>query len=209
MSTKKAIAIIEAILFAVGNSVPIDKLSEVLDVDIKKTKKILDEMKTQYEDEQRGIELIFLDDSVQLATKNETYDYLIKIAKTPPKFVLTDTVLETLSIIAYKQPVTRSEIEKIRGVSCDHAIAKLMEYDLIEDVGRLDAPGKPLLYGTTEQFLRSFGVKSIGDLPVISPELEADFRIQAGQEIYGDEKPEGIDSDADANADEEPINVEI
>ena len=93
------------------------------------------------------------------------YEYLIKIAKTPRKMTLTDTVLETLSIIAYKQPVTRLEIERVRGVSCDHAINKLLEYDLITELGRLDAPGRPLLFGTTEQFLRCFGVKSLEELP--------------------------------------------
>ena len=184
MKKKKAFAVIEAILFAVGNSVKIDKLAEVTEIPVKELKKILDEMKKNYEAEERGIEMIFLEDSVQLGTKSETYDYLTKIAKAPSHYALTDTVLETLSIIAYKQPVTRGEIEKIRGVSCDHAINKLIEYDLIEEVGRLDAPGKPLLFGTTEQFLRSFGVKSIGDLPQVSPELEADFRQQAESEAF-------------------------
>ena len=89
---------------------------------------------------------MWLEDSVQLSTKADLYEYLIKIAKTPRKMVLTDTVIETLSIIAYKQPVTRLEIEKIRGVSCDHAINKLLEYELITELGRKDAPGRPLLF---------------------------------------------------------------
>ena len=88
------------------------------------------------------------------------YEYLIKIAKTPRKMTLTDTVLETLSIIAYKQPVTRLEIERVRGVSCDHAINKLLEYDLITELGRLDAPGRPLLFGTTEQFYAAWREES-------------------------------------------------
>ena len=110
------------------------------------------------------------------------YEYLIKIAKTPRKMTLTDTVLETLSIIAYKQPVTRLEIERVRGVSCDHAINKLLEYDLITELGRLDAPGRPLLFGTTEQFLRCFGVKSLEELPELNPVQVEEFKQQAEQE---------------------------
>ena len=108
---------------------------------------------------------------------------MIKIAKVPKKFVLTDTLLETLSIIAYKQPVTRLEIERVRGVSCDHAVNKLLEYDLIMEVGRLDAPGRPLLFGTTEQFLRSFGVKSLEDLPELSAVQVEEFKQQAESEV--------------------------
>ncbi len=183
MDREKALAVTEAILFAVGNSVTIDKLSDVLELEKKEIKEIIRQLKEKYQDFERGIELIELENSVQLVTKDLAYEYLVKIAKTPPKYSLTDTVLETLSIIAYKQPVTRGEIEKIRGVSCDHAINKLLEYDLIEEVGRLDAPGRPLLFGTTEQFLRSFGVKSISDLPTMSPELVEDMKNQAEEEI--------------------------
>ena len=91
--------------------------------------------------------------------------------------------METLSIIAYKQPITRVEIEKIRGVSCDHAVNKLLEYNLIQELGRLDAPGKPLLFGTTEEFLRSFGVHSIDELPVLNPDQVEEFRQQAEEEM--------------------------
>ena len=118
-----------------------------------------------------------------MCTRPEIYEYLIKIAKTPRKYVLTDTLLETLSIIAYKQPVTRLEIERVRGVSCDHAINKLLEYDLITELGRLDAPGRPLLFGTTEQFLRCFGVKSLEELPELNPVQVEEFKQQAEQEV--------------------------
>ena len=101
----------------------------------------------------------------------------------PKKRVLTDVLLETLSIIAYKQPITRVEIEKIRGVSCDHAVNKLVEYDLVAEVGRLDAPGRPMLFGTTEEFLRQFGVTSIEDLPQLNPEKNEEFRSQAEEEV--------------------------
>ena len=210
---KKIFANTEAILFALGNSVQISKLCEVFELNERSLMPILEEMQQKYDDEERGIEMIFLEGSVQLGTKKETYECLTKIAKIPAKYTLTDTVLETLSIIAYKQPVTRAEIEKIRGVSCDHAISKLIEFDLIEDVGRLEAPGHPLLFGTTEQFLRSFGVKSIGDLPAISPELVEDFKHQAENEAYGKtEGDEGDDTDAligdgDVNPEDEPPTI--
>ena len=97
--------------------------------------------------------------------------------------MLTDVLLETLSIIAYKQPITKSEIEKIRGVSCDHAVSKLVEYSLVTELGRLDAPGRPMLFGTTEEFLRSFGVSSIEELPTPAPDLVEEFKQQAEQEI--------------------------
>lgn len=116
----------------------------------------MEELKKQYQKKERGIQLIELEDSYQLCTKPELYDYLIQVAKQPKKHVLTDVLLETLAIVAYKQPVTKIEIEKIRGVKSDHAVNKLVEYDLVCEVGRLDAPGKPLLFGTTEEFLRRF-----------------------------------------------------
>lgn len=182
MERTKAEAVIEAILFTMGDSVEISRLAEVIEEDTKTTKEILAEMQEKYAKEERGISILELEDSVQLCTKAEMYEYLIKIAKAPRKFILTDTVLETLSIVAYKQPVTRVEIERIRGVSCDHAINKLLEYNLITELGRLDAPGRPLLFGTTEQFLRSFGVKSLEELPEMSPVQMEEFKQQAEQE---------------------------
>lgn len=183
MDKDKAKAVLEAILFTMGDSVELGRLAEVIEEDKKTTKAILEEMAQEYLEEDRGICLTTLDDAVQLCTKGELYEYLIKIAKTPKKFVLTDTLLETLSIIAYKQPVTRLEIEKVRGVSCDHAVNKLLEFDLITEVGRMDAPGRPLLFGTTEQFLRSFGVKSIEELPELNAVQIEEFKQQAESEV--------------------------
>ena len=118
-----------------------------------------------------------------MCTNKEYYEYLIQIALHPKKPVLTDVMLETLSIIAYKQPVTRLEIEKIRGVKCDHAVNKLLEYNLIRELGRLDAPGRPILFGTTEEFLRSFGVQALEELPVMDPVKVEDFKAEAEEEI--------------------------
>ena len=183
MEQTKAESIIEAILFTMSEAVEISRLAEVLEVEGKAVKAILQAMEERYREEDRGIMLTWLEDSVQLCTKPQMYEYLIKIAKAPRKMTLTETVLETLSIIAYKQPVTRVEIERIRGVSCDHAINKLLEYDLICELGRLDAPGRPLLFGTTEQFLRCFGVSSIEDLPEVNPVQIEEFKQQAEAEI--------------------------
>lgn len=173
----------EAVLFAMGDSVEIARLAETIEEDVKSTKEILTDMKQRYEEEDRGITLIELEDSVQLCTKPQMYEYLVKVAKTPKKFVLTDTLLETLSIIAYKQPVTKLEIERIRGVSCDHAVNRLLEFNLIMEVGRLDAPGRPLLFGTTEEFLRSFGVRSLDELPELNAVQIEEFKQQAEAEV--------------------------
>ncbi len=183
MERIKQEAIIEAVLFTMGESVEVSKLAEVIEEDTKVTKKIVEEMIEKYQTEDRGVSIIELDGAYQMCTKAEMYEYLIKVASSPRKYVLTDTVLETLSIIAYKQPVTKLEIEKIRGVSCDHAVNRLVELDLIKELGRLDAPGRPLLFGTTEQFLRSFGVRSLEDLPELNAEQIEDFKEQAEEEI--------------------------
>ena len=182
MERTLAKAAIEAILFAMGESVEISRLADAIEEDIKTTRNILEEMTQEYRQEGRGIGITQLDDAVQLCTKAEMYEYLIKIAKAPRKMVLTDTVIETLSIIAYKQPITRVEIERIRGVSCDHAINKLLEYDLITELGRMDAPGRPLLFGTTQQFLRCFGVGSLEELPELSTVQIEEVKQQAEAE---------------------------
>ena len=177
-------AAICAVLFAMGDSVEYKKLAEVIGYSPEETREIVLNMKKKYErNKDFGLTIIELDESVQMCSKTEMYDYLIKVAKTPKNMHLSDTALETLSIIAYKQPVTRAEIEKIRGVSCDHAINRLLEFDLITELGRLNAPGRPLLFGTTEQFLRSFGVKSIDELPVIAPDRLEEFKKEAAEEI--------------------------
>ena len=182
MNEKNYEAIIEAILFTMGESVELDKIAAAIELDKKETKAIIEKMMKHYENPSIGVKIIELDDAYQMCTKSEMYEYLIKIARQPKRHVLTDVLLETLSIIAYKQPITRPEIEAIRGVSCAHAINKLMEYGLVDEVGRLDAPGRPILFGTTEEFLRSFGVASTEELPMISPDKIEDFKKEAQEE---------------------------
>lgn len=176
--------VIESVLFAMGNSVDVKKLASVLGMSVADTKTVIKEMQDEYNsDENRGITIIELEGSVQMCSKTEMYDHLLKIATVPKHYTLTDAVLETLSIVAYKQPVTRIEIEKIRGVNCDHAVNKLLEYGLIAELGRLDAPGRPLLFGTTEEFLRSFGVKSLEELPTVTADRLDQFKREAAEEI--------------------------
>ncbi len=183
MSAKEMEAIIEAILFTMGDSVEVSRIAKVIEQDVKTTKKLIHNLMDRYEEEGRGIHIIELEDSYQMCTKKEMYEYLIQIAKQPKRYVLTDVVLETLSIIAYKQPVTKLEIERIRGVSSDHAVNKLIEYDLVKEVGRMDTPGRPILFGTTEEFLRRFSVQSVDELPGITPEKVEDFKAEAEDEI--------------------------
>ena len=183
MEEKRYEAIIEAILFTMGESVELAKIAAAIELDKEETKKIIDGMIGHYEDPSIGVQIIELDGAYQMCTKSEMYEYLIRIAKQPKKHVLTDVLLETLSIIAYKQPVTKIEIEKIRGVKSDHAVNKLVEYNLVKELGRLNAPGRPILFGTTEEFLRSFGVQALDELPVLSPVQLEDFKAEAEEEI--------------------------
>ncbi len=176
-------AAIEAILFAMGEAVEAGRIAAALEITTEDVYRLVRSMMDKYEAEGRGIRIMELDGSFQLCTKPELYDYLIRIAKQPRRHVLTDVLLETLSIIAYKQPVTKLEIEKIRGVSCDHAVNKLVEYGLVCELGRLDAPGRPLLFGTTEEFLRTFGVHSVDELPVLNQEQLEEFKQQAEEEM--------------------------
>ena len=179
-------AVIEAVLFTMGESVSVDKLAAAIGHDEETTVKIIHNMMDKYEASNRGIKIIELENAFQMCTKQELYEDLIKVAAAHRKYVLTDVLLETLSIIAYKQPITKIEIEKIRGVSCEHAVNKLVEYGLAKELGRLDAPGRPMLFGTTEEFLRAFGVTSIDELPVISEDIIEKFKDEAEMEIKAD-----------------------
>ena len=176
-------AAIEAVLFAMGDSLELSKIAKAIGHDTETTRKVLQNMMDDYQKEDRGIRIIELENAYQLCTKQEYYVYLVNIALQPKKAVLSDVMMETLSIIAYKQPVTKIEIEKIRGVKSDHAVNKLIEYNLVQEVGRLDAPGRPILLGTTEEFLRNFGVDSTDNLPTINPVKLEDFKAEAEEEI--------------------------
>ena len=183
MKRKEMEGVIEAILFTMGESVELSRIAKALEEEEETVRNVIHQMMERYEKEDRGIHIIELDNAFQMCTKKETYEYLIRIAKQPKRHVLTDVALETLSIIAYKQPITKLEIEKIRGVKSDHAVNKFIEYDLVTEVGRLNAPGKPILFGTTEEFLRRFSVQSVEELPSINPEKLEDFKAEAEDEV--------------------------
>lgn len=183
MEIKRLEAVIEAILFTMGEAVELERIAAAVEHDIDTTRRVIRSMMDQYDVEERGIQIIELDGAFQMCTKAEMYESIIKITHIPKKHVLTDVLLETLSIVAYKQPITKQEIEAIRGVKCDHAVNKLIEYNLVREVGRMDAPGRPILFGTTEDFLRSFGIQSLEDLPMVNPEKVEDFKLEAEEEI--------------------------
>ena len=195
MSREKTEAAIEAILFTMGESVEAEKIAVAIEHDVDTTVKIIHNMMDKYENEDRGIKIIELEGSFQLCTKEEYYDNLIRICSQPRRYTLTDAALETLSIIAYKQPVTKIEIEKIRGVNSDRSVNKLVELELVKEVGRLDAPGRPMLFGTTEEFLRTFGVGSIDELPVISEDMVEQYKEEAEYEIASELKEEAMNEE--------------
>jgi segregation and condensation protein B len=192
-------AVIEAVLFTMGNSVELGRLAAAIGQDEKTAREIVSRLMKRYDTGKRGMQIIELEDSFQMCTRSEYYENLIRVASTPKKQVLTEVVLETLSIIAYKQPVTKLEIEKIRGVKSDHAVNKLVEYNLVYEVGRMDAPGRPALFATTEEFLRRFGIGSTQNLPAADPEVAAEIRMEVEEElsesgdlIAGEDKKEEI-----------------
>lgn len=183
MNIEQYEAAAEAILFAMGEAVELAKIASALEISEREAELIIQNLADRYKKNNSGLQIVSLDGSYQMCTKIEAYEYLIRIAKQPKRQVLTDVLLETLSIVAYKQPVTRVEIEKIRGVSCEHAVNRLVEYGLIREVGRLDAPGRPILFGTTEEFLRCFGVQTADELPLPDPEQLEAFKSEAQEEV--------------------------
>ena len=189
MNREKLEAIIEGILFAMGDAVSMDKLSEVVGVEKEKLIEIVLNMEKKFdEDPKRGVRIIRLEDSFQLCTKTELYEYVRLFIERKGRNSLSNAALEVLSIVAYNQPVTRSTIEFIRGVNSDGSLAKLVELGLVDEVGRLDAPGRPVLFGTTEEFLRCFSISSLENLPeidIMSGEEEMD---EYEKEEYGTEK---------------------
>jgi segregation and condensation protein B len=160
-------SILEAVLFTAGDSVSLEKLSEIVDQDRKTTASILSNLEMKYRNSHRGIMLRQLGTSYQLCTKPEYEQYIAALGTSRKKQGLSQAAYEVLAIIAWHQPVTRAQVEQIRGVNSDSVIINLMEKNLIEETGRQDSPGKPRLYGTTEEFLRVFGFSSMNDLPQV------------------------------------------
>ena len=185
-------ALIEGILFTMGEPVPVGTLAAALEIPLEEAREQTEALQRRYQEEDRGLQIIRLEDSYQICAKESCYEPLIRIVSRPKRPALTDVLMETLAIIAYRQPVTKAEIERIRGVSSDHAVNRLVEYGLVEETGRLSAPGRPALFATTQEFLRRFRLEELGGLP----ELTADQRIEleeAAEEARGNAEPEQKD----------------
>jgi segregation and condensation protein B len=165
MSTENFKGAIEAILFASGSSVEASRIAQALEISEKDAIKYLEELKNEYENSQRGITIIKLKESYQMVSVKEFAPQIRKVMDLRRNTPLSQAALEVLAVIAYNQPVTKSFVEQIRGVDCSGVIGSLTTKDLIEEKGRLELPGRPLIYGTTENFLRCFNISSIEELP--------------------------------------------
>ena len=175
--------LVEALLFSLGRSVSAEEIGICLNMGRDGALLAAERLRNRYEERQGGILIKKLEDRYQMVSHPKTYDGLIRVVKSPRKPVLSDVALETLSIIAYCQPVTKVEVERIRGVKSDHAVNRLVEFGLIEEVGRLDAPGRPMLFATTEEFLNRFGVDSLKDLPALPEGVEKLLREEVTEEL--------------------------
>ena len=160
-------AVIESLLFVSGDGLALSHIAEILEIDEDDVRIYVDKLKNFYKENNRGLEIVEYDGYIQLKTPEDHFIYVTKLAESKRKQPLSPAALEALSIVAYHQPVTRSSVEFIRGVNSDGPMARLAERGLIEECGRLDAPGRPILYSTTKEFLRSFGLNSLSDLPDI------------------------------------------
>ena len=203
MNQEELAGVLEGILFTMGNTVETDRLMTALEVSREEIEAACNVLEKRYEADGSGIRLLRLEDALQLGTKPNLFEYLIRVAAVPKRHSISPAMLEVLSVVAYKQPVTRAEVERIRGVSCDYAVNRLVEYGLIEEVGRLDAPGRPILFATTEEFLRCFGLSSVTELPVMDSEQMEAMKREAEAEIGAGTLPSA------AKEEEEEINVPI
>lgn len=167
----------EAVLFASGEPVSAEKISALFEINKKESQKLMGEVASHINNADLGFELLVLDDSYQLVTKKEYYDYVKNALDMKRRVPLSPASLEVLAVIAYNQPVTKSFVEQVRGVDCTSVISSLVEKELIEERGRLELPGRPLLYGTTKNFLRCFSISSLEELPAL-PNKEADYSEQ-------------------------------
>lgn len=188
-------SILESLLFAAGDEgLSLKQLAVVLEVDELKASEIIEDLKQKYErDDKRGIMVVQLAGTYQLATKKENAVYLKKLVDSPHTSTLSQAALETLAIIAYKQPITRAEIEEIRGVKTERPLHTLLSKALISDVGRAEGTGRAYLYGTTKEFLDYFGLKSLKELPQLPEKVEDEF-IQEEADLFFSKFQETINS---------------
>ena len=176
-------SLVESLLFSLGRSVSVEEIATCLNMGKDGAFLAAERLRERYEERQEGLLIKKLEDRYQMVSHPKTYEGLIRVVKRPQKPVLSDVALETLSIIAYCQPITKVEVERIRGVKSDHAVNRLVEFGLIEEVGRLEAPGRPMLFATTEEFLYRFGVNSLKDLPALPEEVEKLLKEEVTEEL--------------------------
>ena len=188
MEFEKIESIIESILFAAGKAVEIKDLQIVLEMTKEDLQKIINKMIEDYKMQNRGIEIITVNEGYQLCSKKENYEYIYPIIDKRNKPKLSNAAIETLSIIAYNPKITRPEIEAVRGVNVDATMYKLLEYGLIEEAGKLDLPGKPMSYQTTDEFLKMFGYSSLNDLPDLPR-----YKMDENHQIVIDELEEKVE----------------
>ena len=190
MEIEKIKSIIEAILFAAGRQVNEKELIMSLELSKDDLENIIFSMQEDYKNQNRGIEIIKVDNTYQLCTKKELYDFVYPILDKRSKPNLSNAALETLAIVAYNPKITRAEIESIRGVSADACMYKLLEYGLVQEAGKADLPGKPMTYTTTNEFLKMFGYTSLNDLPEL-PRYKLDENQQIViEDLVENEAPE-------------------
>lgn len=163
--------IIKALLFAWGDPLDIKTISDICEVDTEEIERAIEDLRSEMDLSNDGLKIIRMNSSYQLISRDIYFDYVKKLLSEKPKNNLSNASIETLSIIAYKQPVTKMQIEKIRSVKSDGPVNTLLDRGLIEEVGRLDTPGKPILYGTSDIFLRSFGIEDLSELPDINMDI--------------------------------------
>ena len=191
------LGVLEGVLFVVGDEgITLNQICEILNVDLEESKRLLMELKKTYETEDRGIRISYLGDAFKLTTKKEHKEYFQRLIETPESNTLSPAALETLAIIAYNQPITRVEIDEMRGVNNVHMIRKLLAKGLIKEVGKSTMPGRPNLYGTTSEFLDYFGLSSIKELPLIVKDEEpADNETELFTSIYKEEPKESVENE--------------
>ena len=196
--------LLEALLFSLGRTVSPEEMAICLHMGVDGAELAAERLREKYEKRQGGLLIRKLEGKYQMVSHPKTYDALIRVVKQSRKPVLSDVHLETLSIIAYCQPVTKAEVERIRGVKSDHAVNRLVEFGLIEEVGRLDAPGRPMLFGTTEEFLTRFGVDSLASLPSLPKDLEKLLEEEVTEELKDSLglEPENVEEPKEEKAEE-------
>lgn len=186
MDNKQLIKALEAVIFSAGEPISFKKISEIFELSPKKCEELVNNAKEHIEQAELGFTFIKLDDSVQLASRKEYASYIKTALDISRRAPLSSAALEVLAVIAYNQPVTKAFIEQVRGVDCSGVVSTLMEKDLIEERGRLELPGRPLLYGTTKNFLRCFSLSSLGDLPPLPEGQQNNDEIAEQLEVRPD-----------------------